>query len=427
MRADSSASPSAFALAGATLLVGDGLDVLADGHLGVADGRIVAIGDGPPPADLGPIVDARGLLLMPGLVNAHTHLGDSVAMELNAGVPADVNLLWQPDGLRHVRMAEAGRQARVDGMRRALRRALATGTVAVADFREGGVDGVDELREASRDLPLRCLALARLSRFPVHTDDALAANRQGLNAEQVEDVRSALAVADGFSPLWANDTTDPGLRQIADLVRASGGLLATHAGETDDYRALSLARTGSSDVIRIVEHLGPDFVVHMTAADDAELDLAATAGLAIVMCPRTQAALGYGLPPFAAARERGIRVGLGTDNAMASSPDLLAEMEYLSRAARSTAGDPTAVVARDVLSAATIEGARILGIDEDLGSLSVGKEATLVALNLDSDNLFGSVDPIASVVDRATADDVRAVLVRGRLAHGRLTDEEVVR
>jgi cytosine/adenosine deaminase-related metal-dependent hydrolase len=427
MRADASAAPSAFALAGATLLAGDRLELVADGHLGVADGRIVAIGEGTPPAGLGPVVDARGLLLMPGLVNTHTHLGDAVAKELGAGVPAGVNLLWQPDGLRHVKMAEAGREARVDGLRRAVRRALATGTVALADFREGGLDGVHELREASRDLPVRCLAIARLSRFPVHTDDVLDANQAGLSPEQAEEIRAALAVADGFSPLWANDTTDAGLRQISELVRASGGLLATHAGETGDYRAISRARTGSSDVTRIAEHLRPDFVVHMTAAEDAELDLAAAAGLPIVMCPRTQAALGYGLPPFAAARARGIRVGLGTDNAMTSSPDLLAEMEYLSRAARSAAANPTAVLAREVLAAATIDGARILGIDDDLGSLAVGKEATVVAVDLGSDNLVGSVDPIASVVDRATADDVRAVLVRGRVVHGHLADGEVAR
>lgn len=424
MTADPRPAPHAYVLTGATLIAGDDLEVVHDGYLGVADGRISAIGSGPAPTDLGPQVQLSGLLLMPGLINAHTHLGDAVVKELNAGVPAGVNLLWQPDGLRHVRMAEAGRTARVAALRRALRRAVATGTVALADFREGGIEGVRELREASSGLPLRALAFARLNRYPMHGAAALRDNAGGLSDEQADEIRAALAVADGFSPLWANDTTDAGLREIAGLVRAASGLLATHAGETPDYREISLARTGRTDVARIVAELKPDFVVHMTSASDAELDQAGGAGLPIVMCARTQAALGYGLPPFVAARQRGIRVGLGTDNAMVSSPDLLAELEYVSRAVRSNASDPVALPARDLLAAATIDGARILGIDNDLGSLVVGKEATVVVVDLESDNLNGTVDPVASIVDRAAADDVRAVLVRGQVAHGCLAGWE---
>src|SRR5690606_11219965 len=108
--------------------------------------------------------------------------------------------------------------------------------------------------------------------------------------------------------------------------------------------------------------------------------------LPLVMCARTQAGLGYGLPPFLDAVRRGLRVGLGTDNAMISSPDLLAELEFLSRALRSATGDPAPVDARRLLAAVTIDAARILKLDAQLGSLDVGKAASMVVLDLRSDN-----------------------------------------
>ena len=169
-----------------------------------------------------------------------------------------------------------------------------------------------------------------------------------------------------------------------------------------------------------MEFLAPDFVVHMTSATDEELDLAAASGLPLVMCARTQAALGYGIPPFVKAVQRGAVVGLGTDNAMISSPDLLAELEFMSRSLRSAMHDPAAVQARALLRAVTIDAARILKLDETLGSIAVGKSASVLVVDMESDNLVGSVDPVASIVDRASPTDLKAVLVDGKLAYGGL-------
>ena len=409
-----------YVLAGGLVLAGEDLRLLCPGYVHVRDGLIVEVGEGPPPPAGAQtrVVDVSGHLVMPGLINCHTHIGDTVVKELGYGVPADVNLLWQPDGLRHVRMGAMGRDERVAGIRRALQRALATGTVALADFREGGVEGVAELREAAAGLPIRALAFARHTRFPLHNEQALSQNADGLTPAQLAEVDAGLDVAEGFSPLWANDTTDVGLAQIAKRVRARGKLLATHAGETDQYRQISRSRTGKGDVERLVEFLAPDFVVHMTSATDEELDLAVSSALPLVMCARTQAALGYGIPPFVRAANRGAVIGLGTDNAMISSPDLLAELEFMSRSLRSVMGDPAAVQARSLLRAVTIDAARILRLDHDLGSVSVGKSASVLIIDMDSDNLIGSVDPVASIVDRASPTDLKAVLVDGKLAYG---------
>jgi cytosine/adenosine deaminase-related metal-dependent hydrolase len=414
---------SSYILSAAHVIAGEDLRLMSPGYVQVEGEIVVDVGEGMPSSELVsdcPVIDLPGQLIMPGLINCHTHIGDTVVKELGYGVPAGVNLLWQPDGLRHLRMAEMSRQERVTGIRRALMRALATGTVALADFREGGTEGVAELREANEGLPVRCLAFARHTSFPLHSEAALLGNSEGLTSAQLDEVSAGLDVAEGFSPLWANDTTDAGLTQIRTVVRERGKLLATHAGETEAYRETSVARTGQGDVARVIDFLSPDFVVHMTSATDEELDLAVASGLPIVMCARTQAALGYGIPPFVRAAERGAVIGLGTDNAMISSPDLLAELEFMSRSLRSATGDPAAVTARRLLAAVTVDAARILKLDHELGSVWPGKSASMLVIDMDSDNLTGSVDPIASIVDRASPTDIRAVLVNGKLAYGAL-------
>ena len=398
------------------VIVGESLDLLSPGYVHVCAGVIVDAAQGTPETSL-PIIDLPGHLLMPGLINTHTHIGDTVVKELGYGVPSTVNLLWQPDGLRHVRMAGLSRSDRVQGIRSALRRALETGTVALADFREGGIDGVHELQEAASELPILCLAFGRMTEYPLHDDDVLLANREGLTEAQQSEIDKLLDVADGFSPLWANDTTDAGLAQMAEIVRSRKKLLATHAGETAGYRQLSIERTGQGDVERIVDFLKPDFIVHMTSATDAELELTASAAIPLVMCARTQAALGYGIPPYVRAAKRGAVIGLGTDNAMISSPDLLDELAFMSRSIRSDAGNPAIIDPRDLLASVTINAARLLKLDHRLGSISPGKSASLLVIDMESNNLVDSVNPIASIVDRASPTDLRAVIIDGKLAY----------
>lgn len=422
----SATTPREYALAGGKVVVGDSLDLVDPGYVVVRDGSILEVGEGTPPAGI-EVFDVSGCLVLPGFINGHTHISDAVVKELNAGVDASVNLLWQPDGLRHLRMAEIPREEMVAGIRRALRVAIASGTVALADFREGGIDGIAVLKEAAAGLGIHALGIGRFLRYPLHSDAALHANTEALTAQQLEELDSVLDVADGFSPLWANDTTDVGLEQIAAAVRRRGKLLATHAVETDIYRATSIGRTGRGDVPRMVEHINPDFVVHMTDATDEELDLTVGAGIPIVMCARTQTALGYGIPPYVSAMRKGALLGLGTDNAMISSPDLLAELEFVSRANRSVAGDPTVPSARELLASVTVNAARMLHLDDQFGSLTKGKSASMVVIDMETDNLSGSLDPLASVVDRANAADVRAVLIDGVLAHGNLAVPNVPR
>ena len=406
-----------YVLFGGHIVSGDDLSLIAPGYLVVEDGLITDVGPGTPPPGLSSL-DISGRIVVPGFINCHTHLGDAALKETGFGSPADVNLLWEPDGLRHIKMAELSRAELIAGMRRAVRQMISTGTVAFADFREGGVAGVLALREACRDLPIHPIIFGRHARFPLHSEAEFAENTVGLTDDQLAEISAILEIADGFSPVWANETTDRGLVQTAHLVRASGSRLATHACETASYRDLSLARTGTSDVSRVVKFLEPDFVAHLTAATEAEIEQIVQANIPVAMCPRSHAALGNGLPPFALATSKGAVIGLGTDNVMICSPDLVAELEFLGRMTRALTRDPAVLDARKILSSITVDAARVLDIDDRYGSLTPGRSASMVLFDLATLNLAGSLDPLASLVQRATAADIQAVIIDGLLAHG---------
>ena len=405
-----------YVLAGGDVVAGEDLTLIRMGYVVVRDGLIAAVGSGAPPSGL-PVVDMSGRLLIPGLINCHTHIGDAAFKEKGFGFPAETNLLWQPDGLRWAWMAGIPRPVLVGAMRRSAQHMLSMGVIAFADFREGGYDGVVALREACEGLPIRAIIYARHADAPMHTEEAFNENREGLSDAHLAEITHCLDVADGFSAVWANETTDLGLQQTATVVRAAGKRLATHACESDTYRQLSLTRTGRGDVDRVVEFLMPDFVVHMTDATDAELDTAIDAGLPMVFCGRGMAALGNGFVPYASAIRKGALIGLGTDNVMINSPDILAEMDYLGRVTRALTHD-TAIEARSLLAAGTIDAARVLEIDDVLGSITEGKSATMVAVDFTGGNLVDSANPIASLVERVSARDIAAVIVDGALAHG---------
>ena len=196
-----------YVLAGGDVVAGDDLALLSPGYRRGARWPDRRCGEGAPPAGP-PVIDTTGMLLIPGLINCHTHIEDAALKELAFGVPNGVNLLFEPDGRRHVRMAQLPRADFIAGMRRAAQHMLATGTVAVADYKTGGVAGVAALREAVERLPLRCLIFAGHSVFPVQSDEVLAENREGLSEDQLAEIAATLELADGFAPVRVNDTTD---------------------------------------------------------------------------------------------------------------------------------------------------------------------------------------------------------------------------
>jgi cytosine/adenosine deaminase-related metal-dependent hydrolase len=321
-----------------------------EGRVVVEDGEIAAVEE----ASV-----ASSDVILPAFVNAHTHVGDSIAKDAGAGLSLD-ELVAPPDGLKHRLLREASRAEKVEAMRRSVEFMAATGTAAFLEFREGGVEGVYALREAVEGLDVEPFVFGRGD-------------------------PEVLSAADGYGASGARDGDFSRERNAA---RREGKPFAIHAGERD-----------AADVNPALD-LDPDLLVHMVHAEPLHLDRVEDKAIPVAVCPRSNLVTGVGLPPIADLLDR-TTVALGTDNVFLNSPSMFREMEFAAKCCD--------VTARDVVHMATTAGAEAVGLD--CGVIEAGRPAKLLVLDGDSDNLAGTQDVVRSVVRRAGASDVKDVVL----------------
>ena len=320
-----------------------------EGRVVIEDGEITAIEE---------ISTDSAKIVLPAFVNAHTHIGDSIAKEAGGGLSLD-ELVAPPDGLKHRLLREASREELVAAMERTIEFMRESGTGAFCEFREGGVEGVRAIEDALAESNLDTTILGR---------------------ESV----AAMEASHGFGASGARDADFERERQAT---REAGKLFGIHAGERDSHD------------IDPAFALDPDFLVHMVHAEPDHLDRLEREERPVVVCPRSNLVTGVGVPPIEKLTER-TAVALGTDNAMLDSPSMFREMEFTAKL--------TGVSARDVLRMATVNGADILGLD--CGVVESGREARLCVLDGDSNNLAGARDPVRAVVRRAGVADIERLV-----------------
>ncbi|MFC7201678.1 amidohydrolase family protein [Halospeciosus flavus] len=321
-----------------------------EGRVVVEDDEIVAIEEADVESDD---------IVCPAFVNAHTHVGDSIAKEAGRGLSLE-ELVAPPDGLKHRLLRQTGREEKVEAIHRSLRFMQQSGTARFLEFREGGVEGVEILRDALGDLAIDPFVLGR---------------------EETE----VLDVADGFG---ASGAADADFSRERNATREAGKFFAIHAGEV-----------GPEDIHPALD-LDPDLLVHMVHADDVHLDRVEDSEIPVAVCPRSNLVTDVGTPPINELRER-TSVALGTDNVMLDSPSMFREMEFAAKVCD--------VPAPAALHMATRAGAEIIG--SDAGLVEEGRPAELLVLDGDSDNLAGVRDPVRAVVRRAGTNDVKRVVL----------------
>ncbi|MFB6196142.1 MAG: amidohydrolase family protein [Haloplanus sp.] len=332
-----------------TVLRGRAFDPV-EGRIVVEDGEIVAVEEAETDSDA---------IVCPAFVNAHTHIGDSIAKEAGAGLSLD-ELVAPPDGLKHRLLRAASREEKVTAMRRSLRFMEQSGTAATVEFREGGVEGVRAIREALDGRDLTAVVLGR-------------------------ETVAAMEEADGFGASGARDDDFTAERAAT---REAGKPFGIHAGERDPH-----------DLDPALD-LDPTFLVHVVHPEPRHLDRIDREDVPVVVCPRSNLVTDAGTPPIADLLDR-TTVALGTDNVMLNSPSMFREMEFAAKVG--------GVPAPDVLRMATVNGADL--VDLNCGLIEPGRDAKLVVLDGDSDNLAGARDPVRAVVRRAGVDDVRRVVL----------------
>jgi 5-methylthioadenosine/S-adenosylhomocysteine deaminase len=377
---------------------------------------------GPPPARLfGEIVDLRGCVLLPGLVNTHTHTPMWIFRGLTEDVPRGV---WLTE-----RMLPLERRLGPDDLRRSALAGclelLQNGVTTIAD-RYGHMDAVATSVEASG---LRAVVGHSLRDSAAEAD--LAKSERLIERLGTDPKRSRVWA--GLAP-HATDSCGPDLlRRVRRLADRTGARVFIHLAQSE-VEVTAVVGRGAAGCASYLDGLGllaPDVVAaHAIYLSDAEADLVGTRGTAVAHCPSSNAKLEARVAPIARMRRAGAVVGLGTDAACCNNGmDLFAEMKIAGLLNKVATGDPAELPTLDVLRAATSEAARALGIDHLVGTLEPGKRADVIAVRTRGAHLLPWHDAVANLVYTARGSDVVAVFVDGRplLLDGRLVELDAER
>jgi cytosine/adenosine deaminase-related metal-dependent hydrolase len=260
-------------------------------------GRIQETGQIGTDSTRGRVPRVRGIVI-PSPVNGHTHLGDAVSVREPPTGPLS-RLVQSPGGYKFQLLATTPRSEKVRAIRAALARMARAGVAATIDFREEGLDGVRLFREAARGSPVRALALGRPLRRPLDPTE----------------LAQVLAAADGIGLSSARDETNETRSAVARACRAAGKRYGLHASE------------GVREPPESYLDPRPDLLVHLARANVDDLRAVENAGVTVAVCPRSNAL--FGRQPDLRSMERlGVRVMLGTDNAMFHSPSIWRELEF---------------------------------------------------------------------------------------------------
>ena len=348
-------------------------------------------------------------VLIPGLINLHTH----AAMTLMRGLADDLPLMsWLND---HIWPAEA-KHVSAEFVR--------TGTrLACAEMLRGGITCMNDMYffpEAAAEAALAAGMRAALGlialEFPTaYARDADEYLTKGLDLR--DRLRHEALLSFCLAPHAPYTVSDATFTRIAGYSEELGLPVHVHLHETTGEIAGQLAKTGERPLARLnrLGLIGPQLIaVHAVHLNPDEIALLATHGASVAHCPASNLKLASGLCPVAALQEAGVNFGIGTDGAASNNRlDMFAEMRLAALLAKGASGKAEALPAHAALRAATLNGARALGIDLKTGSISAGKWADLTAVDLSRIELQPVYDAVSHLVYVAERNDVSDVWVAG--------------
>lgn len=406
---------SSYVLRGATVLtMTDAFDVI-EGPVVVRDGAIAQVGGDEPPGV--PAIDVSGCLLLPGFVQTHVHL----CQTLFRGAADDLALLaWLRQRVWPMEAAHDAASLRVS-TRLAVHELLRTGTTSVLTMET--VHGTEVVLEALAASGLRatvgkCLmdsdaeAPSRLKQaVGPAIDEALALHRTWHGAANGR-IRVALA------PRFAVSCTRELLEATAAVSEAHDLLVHTHASEQRDEIDVVRAIAGMGNLAYLADTglATPRLcAAHCVWVDDDEQALMAERDVKVMHCPGSNLKLGSGLAPVVEMRARGITVSLGADGAACNNRlDMFDEMR-LAATLQSVRRGPGALPARDVVWMATRAGAATIGLDDRIGQVRPGYRADLVAVDVSGPLVAPARDPYSTLVYACRGTDVRLTMVDGEV------------
>jgi len=401
---------------GLVLTMNDRFDTI-EGDVSITDGRIAAVG----PAIAGKhdrTIDARGGYILPGFIQTHIHL----CQTLFRGYADDLPLMdWLRRRVWPMEAAHTPASLRA-ATRLATTELLSSGTTAVLTMEtvhdtdvvfetvaESGLRATIGkcMMDSAGDVPARLREETRAS-----IDESVSIRRQWDGA-----ANGRLHAA--FAPRFAVSCSRALLEAVASLSDEQHALVHTHASESREEIAIVKQISGGMTNLQylVSVHLASPHLcaAHCVWVDDHEQGLLAEHDVKVLHCPGSNLKLGSGVAPVPEMRARGITVSLGADGGACNNRlDMFEEMR-LAAVLQAMRMHPGALPARDVVWMATRAGARTLGLEQDIGSIEVGKRADLIVVDRDRPHLAPGPDPYSTIVYAARGSDVRTTIVDGEV------------
>jgi 5-methylthioadenosine/S-adenosylhomocysteine deaminase len=405
-------------ITGGTIVTMDGdRRILENGYIVVDGDTIRMIGSGYPFVGKGVIVakqtiDAKGKLILPGFINGHTH----VPMTLLRGLHDDVTL---DDWLRKYIFPAEAKNVTEDfvrwGTRLAAAEQIRSGSTTFADM----YYFEDAVAEETKAAGMRGVLGETFLDFPAPDNKTNAAmldyTEKFLKRWQGDPLIHAAA-----APHSIYTCSQKTLQDSAALARKYHAPILIHLAEMKKELDDSLKQNGLTPVqyVEKLGILGPDVVAaHCIFVDEKDRKILADRQVGCVHNPSSNMMLASGVAPVIEERAAGIAVGLGTDGPAGSNNDLdlMEEMDLAAKLQKITKMDPRALGAKSVVEMATIEGAKALHMEKEIGSLEVGKKADIVLISLDEPNAVPMYDIYAQLAYALKGSDVETVVIGGRI------------
>lgn len=401
---------------GGSVVTLDAAGRVLDGDVLVRGARIEAVG-GSLSVEADVTIDARGCAVLPGFVQTHVHL----CQTLFRGAADDLALLdWLKRRVWPLEAAHDAASLRVSA-RLGVAELIRGGTTCALTMET--VNHTEEVFRVVEESGFR----ATIGKCMMDKGEEVPA---GLREERGDSIRESLALlekwhgrADGrlrycFAPRFAVSCTKELLERVASLARERGVLIHTHASENVSECELVESETGMRNVLYL-DSLGISgahvLLAHCVHLDDEEIGLLASKGTHVAHCPSSNMKLGSGVAPVSELLGRGVSVSLGADGAPCNNRlDMFTEMRSAALLQKVSRG-ADALPASRVLRMATLDGARALGLEGEVGSLEVGKRADITVLELGRLHTTPRPEVVSTIVYAAEARDVRDVLIDGRI------------
>jgi len=388
--------------------------VIENGAVAVTGGRIVAVGTR---AEIDAKFQAKHRLdrpdaiLSPGLINTHTH----AAMSLFRGIADDKKL---QDWLEKYIFPAEAKNVTPDfvrwGTRLGCLEMLLGGTTTFTDM----YYFEDVVAEVAQEAGMRGVLGETIIQFPV-ADAKTPADALAFTEKYLTRFRNDPLVVAAVAPHSIYTNSDETLKAARALANKFNAPLLIHVAETkkeldDSLQFRHLSPVKALDALGVLT--GRTVAAHCVWVNDADMKVLRERGVGVAHCPSSNMKLGSGVAPVARMLEMGVTVGLGPDGPAGSNNDfnMFEEMDMAAKLQKVMTLDPEVLPASTALDMATIQGARVLGMEKEIGSLEAGKRADMIVVRLDRPNAVPMYDAVSQMVYALKADDVRDVMVNGK-------------